>query len=108
MPLLGQRTQTFAEQAHSRRFERQLLVLGAKQMPPDPDNVANIQRLKQTIAVFSKPLLSYIDLQTPAPILDMKKRRLAEVAGPPDPPGEMNIAWRSRLRFVVGTGEPLP
>ena len=50
MPFFRQRPQTLGEQTKPFGFNRQFFGSGAKQMASDPDNVADVHRLKQSVS----------------------------------------------------------
>src|SRR5205807_6526429 len=80
MPLLRQRTETLRQETYSLGFDRQLLCMRAKQMPPNSDQIADVQSLEQSVTFITETIVPSIDLQTSMPILDMKKGSLAELA----------------------------
>src|ERR671918_1024662 len=57
------------------------------------NDIADVQRAEQCVTFLAKLVLLDIDLQSPAAILEMKKRRLPHSSDRHDPAGGAEISW---------------
>src|ERR1051325_5377954 len=62
VPLLGQRPQALREQLQPGRLDRQLLRLGAEELSPDTDDVAQIELLEKLVGLVADAVAPHVDL----------------------------------------------
>ena len=60
-------------------------VLVRNRWPANADDVTDIQGLKQIVTFFAEPILARVNLQSPAPILNVKKRGFPHAPDRHDP-----------------------
>ena len=68
VPLLGQRHEALGEELERRRPDRQLVGLGAEQVPLDADEVAEVEQLEDREVALAERVLADVDL-------DLRARR---------------------------------
>ena len=68
VPFLGQRDEALGEELEARRPDRQLVGLGAEQVPFDADEVAEIEQLEEREVALAQRVLADVDL-------DLRARR---------------------------------
>src|ERR671911_1896081 len=101
MPLLRQWPKTFRQQSDAFSFQRQFLCFGAKEMTRYADYVAEVKRLKQSIAIVAETIFARVNLQSASAILEVKERSLAELTYAHDAPGQGDIACDARKIFLT-------
>ena len=74
-------------------------------MAGDADDIAHVQGAKQPVDFFAYAILLDINLQTPAAILQMKKRGFAHAPQRHDPSRDVQILRRAGQLFIAGAGK---
>ena len=91
MPFFRQRQQRFRKEENLLDPNRQLIGLGSKQVPFDADRIAQVQQMKQLESRFADDIFLYVDLNTLASSLQVRKARLPHQPERHHPAGDPHL-----------------
>ncbi len=74
-------------------------------MACNTDDIAHVQRPKQSVNVFADPILLDVDLQASTAVLNMKERSFAHAPNGHNTASDSNILRRRSQFFRIGRGE---
>src|SRR5262249_41636943 len=80
VPFLGRRLQRLGEIPHARRGDRELVGLGAEEASLDADDVAEVELAEALPRLVADGRTLDVELKSAGGVLEMRERRLAEVA----------------------------
>jgi hypothetical protein len=101
VPLLGHRDEALGQELDLARPDRQLVGLGAEQVPLDADEVAEVEQLEDREVPLADRVLADVDLDLRRAVRDDEEVGLAEAPDRQDPPRRRRLDLR-RVELLAG------